>query len=56
MWCMYTSEQWNNDTLKREAIEENFDDLDVSSGRGGNRPATKGHVEALNKSWCSGTT
>lgn len=44
------------DTLKRDAIEENFEDLDDSSGSGGKSPATKGHLEAPNKSWCSGTT
>lgn len=45
-----------NDTLKREPIEENLEDFDVSSGSGGKRPDTKEHLEALNKSWCSGTT
>jgi len=39
-----------NDTLNREPIEENLEDLDVSSGSGGKRPATNGHLEALNKS------
>lgn len=43
-------------TLKREPIEENFDDLEDSSATGGKRPATKEHLETLNKSWCSGTT
>lgn len=37
-------------------MEENLEDLDVSSGRGGNKPATKEHFEAINKSWCSATT
>ena len=36
-------------TLKREPIEENFDDLVASSG-GGKRPDTKEHFEAINKS------
>ncbi|CAK7352528.1 unnamed protein product [Dovyalis caffra] len=27
-------------------MEENLDDFDDSSGSGGNRPATKGHLEA----------
>jgi len=31
-------------------MEENFEDLDVSSGSGGKRPTTKGHLEAPNKS------
>lgn len=47
-------------TLNLDPIDENlddlFDDLVVSSGSGGKSPATKGHLEALNKSWCSGTT
>lgn len=34
-------------TLNREPIDENFDDLDESSDKGGNRPETKGHLEAL---------
>lgn len=34
-------------TLKRVPIEENFDCLE-SSGAGGNRFATKEHVEAFN--------
>lgn len=42
------------DTLKREPIDENFEDLEEdlveSSGSGGNRPATKEHLEALNRS------
>lgn len=37
-------------TLKREPIEENLEDLAVSSGSGGKRPATKEHLEAPNKS------
>ena len=36
-------------TLKRDPMEENFDDFDVSSGRGGNRLTTKGHFEAVSK-------
>ena len=39
-----------NNTLKREPIEENLDDFDDSSGRRGNRLATKGHFEADNRS------
>lgn len=31
-------------------MEENLEDFDVSSGSGGNNPATKGHFEGLNKS------
>lgn len=34
-------------TLNREPIEENFDDLDDSSDRGGNRPDTKEQFEAV---------
>lgn len=37
-------------TLKRDPMEENFEDLDDSSGRAGNKPATKEHFEAVNKS------
>ena len=36
-------------TLKRAPMEENLDDFDDSSGRGGNRPTTKEHFEAVNK-------
>lgn len=36
-------------TLKRDPIDENFDDFEDSSGRGGNRPATNEHLEAVNK-------
>ena len=43
-------DQKKNDALKREPIEENFEDFDVSSGGGGKRPATKEHLEELNKS------
>jgi hypothetical protein len=43
-------------TLKREPMEENLDDFDDSSGSGGNRPATKGQFEAVNRAWCSATT
>lgn len=46
----------SKDTLKREPIEENLEDLELSSAIGGKRPATKEHLEAPNKSWCSGTT
>lgn len=38
------------DTLKREPIDENLEDFDVSSGSGGKRADTKGHLEAINKS------
>jgi len=31
-------------------MEENLEDLDVSTGSGGNKPATKEHLEAVNKS------
>lgn len=37
-------------------MEENLEDLDVSTGSAGNKPATKEHLEAFNKSWCSATT
>ena len=37
-------------TLKREPIEENLEDLVVSSLSGGKRPTTKEHLETLNKS------
>lgn len=37
-------------------MEENFEDFEDSSGRGGKRPATKEHFEAFNRSWCSATT
>lgn len=41
-------------TLKREAIEENLEDLledfGVSSSTGGKRPATNGHLEEVTKS------
>lgn len=40
----------NRSTLKREPMEENLEDLVVSSGSGGKRPATKGHLEAPNRS------
>ena len=36
-------------TLKREPIDENLEDLVVSSLSGGKRPATKEQLEALNK-------
>lgn len=35
-------------TLNRVPIDENLDDLEVSSGKGGKSPETKGHLEALN--------
>lgn len=38
-------EEYN--TLKLEPIDENLDDLDDSSAKGGNRPETKEHSEAL---------
>lgn len=37
-------------TLKRDPIDENFEDFDDSSGLGGNKPAAKEHFEAVNKS------
>lgn len=37
-------------TLKRDPIEENFDDFEDSSGEGGNRPATNEHFEAMSRS------
>ena len=37
-------------TLKRDPMEENLDDFDVSSGSGGNRPATKEHFDAVKRS------
>lgn len=37
-------------------MEENLEDFDDSSGSGGNRPATKEHFDAVNRSWCSATT
>jgi len=40
-------EEENYQTLKREPIEQNSDDLDESSAEGGNKPATKEHPEAL---------
>ena len=43
-------------TLNREPIKENFDYLDDSSGEGGNKPNTKGHLEAQRSVWCSATT
>ena len=33
-------------TLKREPIDENFEDLDDSSANGGNKHDTKEHLEA----------
>lgn len=45
-----------NNTLKRDPIEENFDDFEDSSGERGNRPATNEHFEAIRRSWCSATT
>lgn len=54
--CTNNHDSLKKTTLKRDPIEENFDDLDVSSGSGGKSPATNEHLEALNKSWCSGTT
>lgn len=32
-------------TLNREPIDENFDDLEDSSAKGGNKPETKEHLE-----------
>jgi len=43
-------------TLKRAPMEENLEDLDVSSGGGGNNPEINEHLEALSSSWCSATT
>jgi len=43
-------------TLKRAPMEENLEDLDVSSGGGGNNPEMNEHLEALSSSWCSATT
>jgi hypothetical protein len=40
---------WIKLTLKRVPIEGNLDCLDVSSGSGGKRLATKGHLEASNR-------
>lgn len=37
-------------TLKREPMEENLDDFVASSATGGKSPATKGHLEELNRS------
>lgn len=31
-------------------MEENLEDLEDSTGSGGNKPTTKGHFEAVNKS------
>lgn len=31
-------------------MEENLEDFDDSSGSGGNRPATKEHFDAVNRS------
>lgn len=56
MFYFYTHQDCSKITLKREPIEENLEDLAVSSGSGGKRPATKEHLEVPNKSWCSGTT
>ena len=39
-----------NDTLKRDPMDENLDDLDDSSGSGGNKPTTKGHFESVKSS------
>lgn len=44
------------ETLNREPIDENFDDLAESSGKGGNKPETKEHLDALRSAWCSATT
>jgi hypothetical protein len=38
---------YKHETLNREPIEENFDDLEESSGRGGNKLETKEHLDAL---------
>lgn len=43
-------------TLKRVPMEENFDCFDASSDNRGKRFATKGHLEAFSKAWCSATT
>lgn len=50
------SEKRKKKTLNWVAIEENFDDLDVSSGRGGNNPETKEHFEEESSASNSGTT
>lgn len=47
--------KWNF-TLKRDPMEENLDAFAVSTGSGGNKLATKEHLEALSNSWCSATT
>jgi len=36
-------------TLNLDPIEENLDDFDESSGRGGKSAATKGHLEAVSR-------
>lgn len=46
----------NLSTLNREPIEENFDVLEDSSAKGGNKDDTKEHLEALKSAWCSATT
>ena len=44
-------------TLNLAATEENlYDDLKDSSGSGGKRPATRGHLEEDNRLQCSTTT
>ena len=44
-------------TLNRVPIEENlYEDLDGSSGDGGKRFPTKGHLEDPSNAWCSATT
>lgn len=49
-------DNWIKNTLKRDPMDENLDDLEDSSAGGGNRAATKEHFEAVNRSWCSATT
>ena len=43
-------DNWINNTLKRDPMDENLDDFEDSSAGGGNRPATKEHFEAVNRS------
>jgi len=53
--CKYINVQRKH-TLNWAAIEENFVDLVVSSGKGGKSPETKEHLEAQSSAACSGTT
>lgn len=50
MFQIFMQKKISNQTLNRDPIEENFEDFDVSSGSGGNKPDTNGHLEALSKS------